>query len=637
MIKKISTLLVFTLFTSIVFGQLDQEEITDIIIEQGIEKSQVMEIASWVTDVYGPRLTGSPMLDKATQWAQEELKKWGMQNVHLEEWGPFGRGWEMEYFEMHATSPSYWPIIAYPKAWSPTVKGTGQVIYLDISEEADLAKYKGKLSGKFVLMDTIRDIELPVEAKAKRHDAESLLELANAGAPTPRPRRRSQAGGFNLNKAIWQMLEQEKPIAVLDRSYKGDLGTVFVSGARTGEGRARDDGKVVVPQATLAVEHYNRIFRMMSKDIPITLSLDLKSKYTNPDGMEHNIIAEIPGTDLKDEVVIFGAHFDSWHTGTGATDNGAGSSVMMEAARILLETIKESGVQPRRTLRLALWTGEEQGLYGSRNYVEKHYAEFGESGFTPQSLKPANENVSAYYNLDNGTGKIRGVYLQGNQGVAPIFRDWLSPFNEMDASTLTMSNTGGTDHLPFDAVGIPGFQFIQEPMHYFSRTHHSNMDNYDQLVEADLSQSATIIASFVWNTSQRDEQLPRKIRPEDKMEEEREKRKQSKDFKVFDHSGEWEYTVDIPGMPASGEMTITKNGDLYDVNITSDQAPETPAMVKDVESKDNNVTMDYEMEQQGMKFNIKMELDFTERRMKGILTAGTFGSFNITGKRIKSN
>ncbi len=482
----------------------------EVIKKHGLENSQVMDIASWITDVYGPRLTGSPMLDKATEWAQGELKDWGMQNVQLHEWGPFGRGWELNHFEMHATGPSYWQVIAYPKAWSPSVSGTADIVYLDVKEEADLKNYEGKLNGKFVLMDTIRKVDAPFEAKAKRHDAESLLKLANAGSPTPRPRRRNRAGGFSLNRKIWQMLEKENPLAVLDRSYKGDLGTVFVSGARTGEGRARDNDQKVVPQATLSVEHYNRLLRLLDKGITPQLSIDLKSRYTNPNGMEHNIIAEIPGTDLKDEVVIFGAHFDSWHTGTGATDNGAGSSVMMEVARILLASIKETGIQPRRTLRLALWTGEEQGLHGSRAYVGEYYAAFDDSGWTPQSLKPAQKKVSAYYNLDNGTGKIRGVYLQGNNAIAPIFREWLEPFEDLDAATLTLNNTGGTDHLPFDGVGIPGFQFIQEPMAYFSRTHHSNMDNWDHLVEDDLKQAATIIAYFVWQTSQREEMLPRK-------------------------------------------------------------------------------------------------------------------------------
>jgi Zn-dependent M28 family amino/carboxypeptidase len=310
---------------------------------------------------------------------------------------------------------------------------------------------------------------------------------------------------------MWTFFEEQKPLAVIDRSYKGDLGTVFVSGARSGErGAVREEGKYIVPQVTLAVEHYNRIFRMIQKGMPVKLSLELKANYTNKNGMEHNIIAEIPGSVKKDEVVMFGAHFDSWHTGTGATDNGAGSAVMMEVARILKETIEKTGVQPKRTLRLALWTGEEQGLYGSRNYVGTHFAEFPEDGWTPQSLKPDQEKVSAYYNLDNGTGMIRGIYLQGNEKVAPIFREWFEDFKDLNSGTITLRNTGGTDHLPFDGVGIPGFQFIQDPVAYFNRTHHSNMDNFDHLIEDDLKQAATIIAAFVWNTSQLEEKLPRK-------------------------------------------------------------------------------------------------------------------------------
>lgn len=514
--KKILFLLALIGFSIDLFSQdSTTTPIVDIIKKHGLEQGQVMDIASYVTDVYGPRLTGSPMLDRATEWAQSQLKEWEMSNVHLEEWGPFGRGWELQHFEMHARTPNYWPVIAYPKAWSAPVKGKGNVIYLNIKKEEDIAQYEGKLAGKFVLMDSIRNVDEPFKGLAKRHDAESLLNLANAGTPTPRPRRRNRSGTFKLNKAIWKMIEAERPIAVLDRSYKGDYGTVFVSGARTGEGGARDDGKYVVPQMTMSVEHYNRIIRLMNKDVEVELEVDLRCQYTNPDGQEHNIIAEIPGTDLKDEVVIFGAHFDSWHTGTGATDNGAGSAVMMEVARILKETIKESGIQPRRTLRLALWTGEEQGLHGSRRYVGDHYAVLDSMGWTPQSLRPDQKKVSGYFNLDNGTGKIRGVYLQGNSAVAPIFREWLSPFEELGASTLTLSNTGGTDHLPFDAVGIPGFQFIQEPMAYFARTHHSNMDNWDHLVKEDLEQAATIIAYFVWQTAQRDEQLPRKELDED--------------------------------------------------------------------------------------------------------------------------
>ena len=511
--KKITFLLIGLALTLSNYAQDKQtKDVVDIIKKHGIENSKVMDFASWMTDVYGQRLTGSTGLEKASEWAKSELSKMGMKNAQLAQWGPFGRGWDMTHFEMHAESPTYWPIIAYPKAWSSPTKGTGEVVLLDVKTLADLAKYKGKLSGKFVLMDSIRPAEEAFEATAKRHDAESLLKLADANITPPRQRRgrNGNNAAAELRMATMKLLEAEKPLAVLDRSYKGDLGTVFVSGARTAEGSARDKKKYVVPQITLAVEHYNRIIRMLEKGVSVKLNVDSKSDYVNPDGMEHNIIAEIPGTDLKDEVVMFGAHFDSWHAGTGATDNGAGSAVMMEAARILMQTIKETGIQPRRTLRIALWTGEEQGLIGSRAYVAQNFANADESGRGVSSLKQDQKKVSAYYNMDNGTGKFRGVYLQGNESVSPIFREWLKPFHEMDASTLSLSNTGGTDHLAFDAAGIPGFQFIQEPISYSTKTHHSNMDNYDHLVADDLKQAATIVAYFVWQTAQRDEKIPRK-------------------------------------------------------------------------------------------------------------------------------
>ena len=504
-------LLLLTFSLSIQSQELKTTDVIDIIKKHGMEKSNVMEIAHWITDYNGPRLTGSPGLDNATKWVVDELNNWGMNNVHLQEWGPFGRGWEMTHFEMHANSPDYWPIIAYPKAWSSSASGEGEAVFLDIKDKNDIEKYRGKLSNKFILIDSILEINEAFKASAKRHDDKSLLELANANAPSPNSRRYRNFSGNSIINDIWNMLDDERPIAVLNRSYKGELGTVFVSGARSANGNRRDiykNDKYIIPQVTLAMEHYNRIFRITQQGTPVNLSIDFKSNYTNPDGMEHNIIAEITGTDLKDEVVMFGAHFDSWHTGTGATDNASGSAVMMEAARILLETIKESGIKPRRTLRMALWTGEEQGLLGSRAYVAENFADF--NRFRVNSLKPEQKKVSAYYNLDNGTGKIRGVYLQGNDKVSPIFREWLSGFKDMDASTLSISNTGGTDHLAFDMIGIPGFQFIQEPIAYSSKTHHSNMDNYDHLVEDDLKQAATIIAYFIWQTSQRDEKLPRK-------------------------------------------------------------------------------------------------------------------------------
>ena len=483
----------------------------------GLEESRVMEYASYICDVYGPRLTGSSKLDKAQDWAVKELKTMGLSNMQKEEWGKFGRGWQLDHFEMHALSPDYWPVLGYPKAWSPSTNGmiSGDIIYLQANSEEDLVQYKGKLKDKFVLLDTIRDVKEWFDAPAKRLTAEELLDLSNSPLPTPRPRRDwARTGGMNFNRALWKFLHEEKPLCILDRNYKGDSGTVFVTGAATesrGETRAQDEGAVILPQVTVAVEHYNRLLRLLQKGVKTKISLNIKSKYEMPHGgTEHNVIAEIPGSDLKDEIVIFGAHFDSWHAGTGATDNGAGSAVMMEVARIIKEYIKMTGEQPRRTLRLALWSGEEQGLLGSVNYVRKHFAETEPGGWVPKSLKPEQSKVSAYYNMDNGTGKVRGIYTQGNPHVVPIFREWLDPFKDLGANTITLQNTGGTDHQAFDGVGIPGFQFIQEPIAYSAKTHHSNMDNWDHLVEDDLKQAATVIASMVWQTAQRDEKLPRK-------------------------------------------------------------------------------------------------------------------------------
>jgi carboxypeptidase Q len=482
----------------------------------GLKESKVMEIASTICDEYGPRLTGSAKLAKAQDWAVSELKSWGLENVHKEEWGPFGRGWHLEHFEMHAHTPDYWPVIAYPKAWSPSTNGliSGELIYLQAETSVDLEKYKGKLKGKIVMLDSIRDISEWFDAPARRYNAEDLLKMANAPLPSPRPRRDWARAGGSFGQDLWKFLDAEQPLCIIDRNYKGDLGTVFVTGARPGgqEGkRAQDEGVRIIPQVTLSVEHYNRLLRLINRGQSPKLSFNIKSRYESPyKGMDHNVIAEIPGTELKDQVVMFGAHFDSWHAGTGATDNAAGSAVMMEVARILNTYIKESGNKPRRTLRLALWSGEEQGLFGSINYVRKHFAETEPGGWIPKSLKPDQEKISAYYNLDNGTGKVRGIYTQGNEAVVPIFREWLDEFKDHGANTITLENTGGTDHLGFDGVGIPGFQFIQEPIAYSNRTHHSNMDNWDHLVAEDLKQAATVIASIVWQTAQRDEKLPRK-------------------------------------------------------------------------------------------------------------------------------
>jgi carboxypeptidase Q len=479
----------------------------------GISQSKVSDIAWDITDGNGPRMTGSAGLDRATVSMVERLKSWNLANVHTEEWGPFGRGWELQSFQLESLEPFYMPLIAYPKAWSSPINGTktAEIIYLNAGNEKDLEKYRGKLTGKIVLLDTIRDSKEWTKPLTGRHDDKSLLELANAPKPVPSSGKGwGGASSANFGKALWAFLYDEKPLAILDRQYKGDFGTVFVSQARAkATDLLRKNGEFVIPQITVSNEQYNRLFRTILKGEKVNLRVRLEAKYLENDPMERNIIAEIAGSDKASEVVMFGAHFDSWHTGTGATDNGAGSAVMVEAARILQEYIKESGEKPRRTLRLALWTGEEQGLLGSNGYANQHFVTR-DSANDISGKKPENAQISAYFNLDNGTGKIRGIYQQGNDAVGPIFREWLQPWKKQGASTLTVSNTGGTDHLSFDRAGIPGFQFIQDDCEYFVRTHHSNFDTWEHLYAEDMKQAATLVAWFVWQTSQREEMLPRK-------------------------------------------------------------------------------------------------------------------------------
>jgi carboxypeptidase Q len=527
------------IFCMAVSAQVAQVEKVDLemmkkIREEGTQRSQVMETLSWLTDVHGPRLTNSPQYNRACEWAKGKLTEWGLQNASLEAWGPFGRGWSLEGFTANIVKPDFIPLMAYPKAWSPSTNGVvrGPVVYLDAKTPEDLEKYKGKLKGAIVLVSPSREVQAHFKPEGTRATDEELLAMANAEPPT------SGGGGFrrgggnpeqraamDLVSKKWQMVYDEGAAVALDMG-RGDGGTIFVQQVTMPaaadapfDRRPRPwspDAKLI-PQASLAAEHYNRIVRMVTKGVPVELEVQIATKFHDRDLMGHNVIAEIPGSDLKDEIVMVGGHFDSWHSGTGATDNGAGSAVAMEVVRI----IQALGVKPRRTIRIGLWGGEEEGLIGSRAHVEKHYGsrQASEPAAGPQgqqgplTLKPAHEKFSAYFNLDNGTGKIRGVYLQGNEAVRPIFRAWLDPFRDLGASTLTSRNTGGTDHLSFDAVGLPGFQFIQDEIEYSTRTHHSNMDVYDRIQADDMKQASVIIASFVYNAAMRDEKLPRKALP----------------------------------------------------------------------------------------------------------------------------
>lgn len=480
--------------------------------EEGLNHSQVMKTAFYLTDVSGPRLSGSPELRRAQEWAMGQLKTWGLSNVNLEKWGKFGKGWEVQKNYAAITVPYYHAIIAIPKAWTPSTNGAikGDVVLIKADTVTDLDQYKGKLRGKIVIMDTKNELTRSTSPDLKRYTDEDLDKMAKAEPAQPGARRPGgPAANFMeqrrrmmaLRTAMNEFLVNEGVGLVLSQG-RGTDGTVFTTNGAS----YAEDAKPVAPELETSGEDYLRIVRLLRNGISVQMEADVQTKFYTDDLNGYDVVAEIPGTDkkLKDQLVMIGGHFDSWHAATGATDNAAGSAVMMEAMRIL----KAIGFKPKRTIRLALWTSEEQGLFGSKFYVQNH---FGDA--KTMELKPEAAKVSAYYNLDNGTGKIRGIYLQGNKEIGPIFQSWLTPFKDLGASTVTISNTGGTDHLSFDAVGIPGFQFIQEPMDYNTRTHHSNQDTYDRLVEDDLKQAATIVASFVYNTTQRAEMMPRKELP----------------------------------------------------------------------------------------------------------------------------
>ena len=528
---------------------LDPNDPITRIREEGLKRSQVMETLSYLSDVIGPRLTASPNMKRANDWTRDQLTKWGLQNAHLESWGPFGRGWALKSFSAEVVEPQAIPLIAHPKAWSPGVSvPLAEVVQFDAKDEADLARFKGKLRGKAVLIGGMREFAAQFEARATRLTEKQLLALADAGEPTAAAAMAQVANpGFQefikgrilFNKQL-QFLSDEGAAVLISPS--GDGGTIWVDAAYVPQDLDTSspvatmrtlffgdvqpwnvDAKPIVPQVVLAAEQYNRLLRMIKAGEKVRMKISMVTQFSKDAQMGYNTIAEIPGSDKADEIVMIGGHMDSWHGGTGATDNAAGVAAAMEAVRI----IQALGLKPRRTIRIGLWSGEEQGLFGSLAYVAQHFgapvdasknATFARlmqgGGVAPKITRgPDYDKLSAYYNLDNGTGKIRGVYLQGNEAVRPIFRQWLQPFRDLGASTLSASNTGGTDHLSFDVIGLPGFQFIQDEIEYDTRTHHTNQDVFDRIQGDDLKQAATIMAAFLYNTAMRDEKLPRKRVP----------------------------------------------------------------------------------------------------------------------------
>lgn len=507
--------------------------------DEGLNRSQVMKHLGYLTDVIGGRLTNSPNMKRANEWTRDTMASWGMK-ASLEAWGPFGRGWALKEFSAEIVEPATFPVIAYPKAWSPSTNGTvtGEVVRLTINSDEDFDKYKGQLRGKIVLVSPMRELKAAWEPMASRYSDEELAKLAAAPAQgQPNPQMSERMRRFMMQAKIANFIINEGAALMIDNSSNGSGGTVFVSGATVAQEVPTSINQIfsrnrlqpyqkeaeakMVPQMTMATEDYNRLVRMIETGVKPKMSVNIRTEYYDNDLMGYNTVAEIPGTDpkLKDEIVMLGGHLDSWHSGTGATDNAAGCAVAMEAVRILLA----SGLKPRRTIRVALWSGEEQGLLGSNAYVKQHFGEikgaplFGPpdpNAPKPELVKTADyDKFSVYFNLDNGTGRIRGVYMQGNSAVRPIFEEWLKPFADLGAKTLTLANTGGTDHLSFDRIGLPGFQFIQDEIEYDTRTHHSNQDVFDRIQADDMKQAATIMAAFVYQAAMMDEKFPRKPMP----------------------------------------------------------------------------------------------------------------------------
>ena len=510
---------------------------------EAFDNSQVMDTLQFISDQYGPRLTASPECRQAAEWAVKRLQSYGLEKVHLEKWGPFGRSWSIRKYSVEMLEPRYALLVAAPLAWSDNTNGpqtaeimitpfhVGRPSYNPAVLEADIAKYesawKGKLKGKIVMLSRPVDIKPDEKAAFDRYTDKELSDMSMAPTPTSKvpvdlknlkiPEDPDEARRYlmsmpasvlnkfidhrtELRAKLAAFLKAEGVVAVLNQDDRAKDGRLNAEAA--GSYKAKDS--LAPPTFIVTGEQYNRMARLVEKNVPVKVRVDLEAEYSKDDQESYNIVAEIPGGSKKDEIVMLGGHFDSWHTGTGATDNGAGSAVMMEAVRIL----KTLNLKLDRTVRIALWTGEEEGLLGSKAYVKEHFGD-------PDTMKITEEHakLSGYFNLDNGSGKVRGVYLQGNDAMRPIFDQWLSAFRDQGVSTVTIRNTGGTDHLSFDAVGLPGFQFIQDPLDYGTLTHHSDIDTYDHLQAPDLMQAAAVIATVVYDAANRGEMLPRKELP----------------------------------------------------------------------------------------------------------------------------
>ncbi|MEO7030113.1 MAG: M28 family peptidase [Acidobacteriaceae bacterium] len=514
---------------------------------EGFTHGKVMQFAGGLADDIGPRLTGSPNMAKANAWTRDTMTAIGLQNAHLEDWGEFGMGWQQINTWARMVTPDPEPLWLQAAPWSPATKGpvSGEIVYVALNDQKDLAALKGKLAGKIVLLGAMRptpDLTEPLFHRYTDEELKDMEKIEGPRTPTPgQPTLEQRIAQFikigQLRQAALKMMADEGVLAIItpsrDGGHGGGTGIIFDdNGANLARNAQTRENAVAIPNAVMMIEHYNRLARLAQNHVPVTVEVNIETKFTGDHEHGFDTVAEIPGNDpkLKDQVVMVGGHLDSWISGTGATDNGAGSIVALEAMRIL----KALDVHPKRTIRIGLWSGEEEGLFGSLGYVKQHFGDFAppvhptENPAIPAFMRREKgplkttkewETLDAYYNLDNGTGKVRGVYTQQNWAIGPIFRQWIRPLADLGVTTISYRDTGGTDHLGFDAVGLPGFQFIQDPMDYETRTHHSDMDTYDRLHEFDLEQAAVVEAIFLWNTSQREAMMPRKPFPHPENEQ----------------------------------------------------------------------------------------------------------------------
>ena len=514
---------------------VDLEMVTKI-RQEAFKNSKVMDTLSYLTESIGPRLSNSPQMMEANKWTKKTLEEWGLDNVYLDSWGPFGRGWSYQQSDASMVSPQEKSLRILPKAWSTSTNGpvTGEVLMVSISTKKDMEKWKGKLKNKILFVSKLREYTLSEKKKFSRYSEEELHDIEQFEI---RGGRRGGDGWkkrymkrMKLRKLLPQFFVDEGVLALVSNSYRMD-GNMAVSGG----GSRKIDDVQNVPQVVMQSVHYNQIARAIKNKETVQLKLNIQTTFhDDKDEMGHNTIGEIKGHGrLKKEIVMVGAHMDSWHAGTGATDNAAGVAVAMEAVRIL----KSLGVELKRTVRIGLWSAEEQGLIGSAEYIKAQFADYPEQKDPEQKKLPSwlqddrgelqykkeHKLFSGYFNLDNGAGKIRGIYAQENAAIVPIFKAWLKPFHDLGATVVTMKNTGSTDHASFDRVGLPGFQFVQDRLDYFTLTHHTELDVIEHIVPQDLQQASAIMASFLYHAAMRDEKLPRKPKPKPKKKKKKKK------------------------------------------------------------------------------------------------------------------